>query len=95
MTSELSRLQSLLNREEILPATGYRRNKVIFELVTYVNCLIGCVLSERRDAVPLFVRRCRAFLKDNAPAGEFDSYYASVRSYIAQVEQAFGAIPDE
>jgi hypothetical protein len=88
MTSELSRLHSILNSEDLVPDVAYRRNKVLFEFVSYVNCLIGCVLSERRIMMPVFVQRCREFM-DNQASAEHDRYYSVVRSYLAAVEQTF------
>jgi hypothetical protein len=54
MSPELSRFHSILNSDPVVPEIVYRRNKVIYELVCYVNCLIGCVFSGRRDVMPIF-----------------------------------------
>ena len=88
MSPELSRLHSLLNSETVVPGIAYRRNKVVYELVCYVNCLIGCVLSGRRDVMPSFVHRCREFMSGHT-LPEHESYYAAVRSYLAEVEREF------
>ena len=88
MTPELSRFHSLLNSEAIVPALAYRRNKVVYELVCYVNCLIGCVLSDRRDVMPLFIERCSQFI-DSHPSPEHDRYYSAVQDYLAEVERVF------
>ena len=91
MSDELSRLHQILNSEGVVPGIAYRRNKVIFELVSYVNCLIGCVLSQRRDVVPLFAERCRFFMDSHPAAPDYEKYYAMVRGYIAEVERVFGS----
>jgi hypothetical protein len=91
MSDELSRLHQILNSEDIVPGTAYRRNKVIFELVSYVNCLIGCVLSKRQDMIPLFTERCRVFMENHPAAPEHEKYYDAVRSYAAEVGRAVGS----
>ena len=88
MTPELLRLHSLLNSESVVPSHAYRRNKVIYELVCYVNCLIGCVLSGRQDVMPMFVRRCREFMVSHA-LPEHESFYSVIRSYLTEVEREF------
>jgi hypothetical protein len=88
MTSELSRLHSLLNSEPIIPDAAYRRSKVVYELVCYVNCLIGCVLSGRKEAMPIFIQRCHEFMSSHV-LPEHENFYSVVRSYLAEVEYAF------
>jgi hypothetical protein len=89
MSNELSRFHLILNSEGVVPALAYRRNKVIFELVSYVNCLMGCVLSQRRDVVPLWIRRCKLFLEQNPAQPDWEKYYGVVQNYIAEVEREF------
>ena len=88
MSAELSRLHSILNSEEVVPGTAYRRNMAIYELVCYVNCLIGCVESDRRHVMPAFIRRSRVFM-DMHPSPTYERYYSVVRSYLTEVQQAF------
>jgi hypothetical protein len=89
MNNELARFHLILNSEELVPAMAYRRNKVIFELVSYVNCLLGCVLSQRRDVLPLWIQRCRALLEQHPAQADSAKYYAVVQDYIAEVEREF------
>ena len=89
MSPELSRLHSLLNSETLVPNIGYRRNKLMYELVCYVNCLIGCVLSNRRDTMPILVQRCREFMDSHVFYPEAESYYSVVSSYLIEVEREF------
>jgi hypothetical protein len=91
LSDELSRLHQILNSEGVVPGIAYRRNKVIFELVSYVNCLVGCVLSQRRDVVPLFVERCRSFMDSHPATPDYEKYYDVVLRYIAGVERVFGS----
>jgi hypothetical protein len=88
MTPELSRFHSLLNSETVVPDVAYRRNKVVYELVCYVNCLIGCVLSGRHEMMPIFVQRCREFMGSHV-LPDHDSFYSVVRSYLIEVEREF------
>jgi hypothetical protein len=89
LTPDLSRLHSLLNSKSVVPDIAYRRNKAVYELVCYVNCLIGCVLSDRGDAMPAFIRRSREFM-DKHPPEAYEQYYSVVRIYLAEVKQTFG-----
>jgi hypothetical protein len=88
MNPELSRLHAILNSEGVVPSIAYRRNKVIYELVCYVNCLIGCALSNRIDAMPVFIQRCREFMDSN-PLEEHDNYYSVVRNYLTEIQRTF------
>jgi hypothetical protein len=91
MSDELSRLHQILNSEDVVPGIAYRRSKAIFEFVSYVNCLIGCVLSQRRDVVPLFAKCCRVFMDGHPAAPDYEKYYDVVRGYISEVERVFGS----
>ena len=89
MSDELLRFHLILNSESLVPARSYRRNVVLFELVSYVNCLLGCVLSQRRDVVPVWIRRCRDFMAQNPARPDWERYYVVVQDYIVKVEQEF------
>ena len=78
----------MLNSEAVVPGIAYRRNKLVYELVCYVNCLIGCVLSDRRDVMPSFIHRGREFMGSHI-LPEHESYYSVVRSYLTEVEREF------
>jgi hypothetical protein len=79
MNNGLSRFHQILNSDEVVPAKSYRRNKVIFELVSYLNCLSGCVLNERRDVVPPWIRRGKHFMEKPPAEPDWKKYYAIVQ----------------
>ena len=77
----MSDLLRKLNSPEYLPPMAYRRNHAAFELVSYVNCLIGCRISSNADGEALFKERFVKFFADHG--SESNTKYASmVREYL-------------
>jgi hypothetical protein len=79
----------MLNSQDLVPTAEYRRNKVTFELLSYVNCLLGCVLSGRRDVIPVWIRRCRDFMQQHPSQAECQRYYGVIQDYLTEVEREF------
>lgn len=48
-SDEIWKVIESINSEEFSPKLGFRRNKSIYELVCYVNNIIGCYLSKRSE----------------------------------------------
>lgn len=71
-----------LNDPAVLPPHAYRRNHLHYELVGYVNCLIGCRLSGNTADAALFERRIARFMADHVPTGEATRYFELVASYV-------------
>ena len=84
---KLDSWHALLNSEEALPPHAFRRAAAVFELVSYVNCMIGCVLSRRADMTPVWIERCRQFMGQRPPKEEEAKYYALVSEYLIAVEK--------
>ena len=80
--AELEDLHRRLNAANLMPQSSYRRNKQEYELVCYVNNMIGCCLSRNYVALGLFKARAERFIADNPPKPEFDDYYALVKMYL-------------
>jgi hypothetical protein len=53
------------------------------------------VLSQRRDAVLLFVERCKRFMEQHPVQQDWESYYDLARRYIEAVEREFGSTKTE
>lgn len=84
----VERLRSLLNAPDVLPESAYRRNGPVYELVCYVNCLIGAELSGRPDVVELFGKRIAQFIANHPPSAEWEAYYRRILDYCSAVERA-------
>ncbi len=84
-----------LNSHAYVPAQAYRRNTNLYPLVCYVNNLIGAVLSENHEVIPVFVARAAEHMAQVPPSQEAAAYYALVSSYLAQVVHHVGCTGSE
>jgi hypothetical protein len=75
-----------LNSKENAPERGYRRNVVVYELVCYVNNIVGCYLSKNDEPIPVFIGRARKFMQDHPSNDGWHEYYEMVGSYLDAVE---------
>lgn len=71
-----------LNAPGTLPKIAYRRNHRIYELVCYVNCLIGARLSDNREGAALFRERILQYLAGYTPEPEEARYCALAAEYV-------------
>jgi hypothetical protein len=71
-----------LNDAAILPTHAYRRNHTHYELVCYVNCLVGCRISGNSDGAALFEERARQFMVEHQPTPDLIAYYEIASAYI-------------
>ena len=86
MTEERTNsIKERLNSEKLLPEGSYRRNKVIYELVCYVNCAIGAEISNRHSVVDLFCQRIDNFMETNPASADYERYYELVREYVSAI----------
>lgn len=77
-----SQIAERLNSAEILPATAFRRNHALYELVGYVNGLLGCRLARNTDGQGVFKDRITRYLDSHDPKPDEMPYYQLVRSYL-------------
>jgi hypothetical protein len=71
-----------LNSPETLPKLAYRRNHRIYELVCYVNCLIGPRFSDNREGAALFRGRILSYLGSYTPKPDDALYCAMAAEYV-------------
>jgi hypothetical protein len=83
----LSEIQSKLNAEEMLPPKAFRRDVLIYELVSYVNHITGCHISKNFKAIPIFIERARNFMETNPANSKSNKYYLLVTDYFLEIEQ--------
>lgn len=83
---DISYFHKRLNSPEFIPPYGYRRDKCNWELVSYVNTLVACVLSDNHKGVDLFIGRAKWYIENNPPNNETSDYYALAESYFEYIK---------
>ncbi|WP_395394086.1 hypothetical protein WBP07_02560 [Novosphingobium sp. BL-8A] len=71
-----------LNDPAVLPPLAFRRNHRHYELVSYVNCLLGCRISGNAVDAALFESRIEQFLASHPQTPEAASYYKLVADFV-------------
>ena len=71
-----------LNSAAYLPEKAYRRNSKTYELVCYVNCLLGCRVSGNKEGTNLFKARVEDYIRRNSPESDFEQYFKLVEAFI-------------
>lgn len=88
----LNAFHRCLNHSALVPPKAYRRNSNLYPLVGYVNTVVGALLSENYELVPLFVERAAEHMSQNPPLDEAVHYYSLVSSYLSHVVHFTGAL---
>ena len=79
-SSKVQELQLKLNSTEFMPRMAFRRNVVIYELVSYVNHATGCYLSRNWKVLSLFIERANIFIEEHPANEDSMKYYELVDS---------------
>ncbi|GAA5177121.1 hypothetical protein GCM10025771_13720 [Niveibacterium umoris] len=82
---QIAKFHRELNRAEVVPPNCYRRNKVRYDLVSYINNIIGLVLSENYEVIPVFIGRALSHMEAFPSNSESLHYYSCVNRYLALV----------
>jgi hypothetical protein len=82
LPEELEEMHRQLNSPHLVNGEWYRRNKAQYELVCYINNLIGLTLSECWESVPLFIERANIFLSEAPESYLTPEYRAYVQRYL-------------
>lgn len=88
----IAQLHKQLNRLDIVPRHCYRRNKVHYTLVCYINNIIGLLLSENYELVPIFIERARIHMAEFPATEESATYYETVEHYLRIVTDLMQAL---
>lgn len=83
---KIKSLQLTLNKPENLPPKAYRRDSCAYELISYINNITGCYLSENLHPVSIFIDRARFYMDKNQKK-EFSTYYSLVYDYLLIMEK--------
>ncbi|MCI5208894.1 MAG: hypothetical protein D3910_08885 [Candidatus Electrothrix sp. ATG2] len=68
-STELDAMHRELNKSENIPEMGFRRNVRVYELICYINNIIGCYLGKNAETIPIFIGRSRSHM-EKYPAGD-------------------------
>ncbi|MDH7976070.1 hypothetical protein QH494_28155 [Sphingomonas sp. AR_OL41] len=71
-----------LNDPAVLPQHAYHRNHATYELVGYVNCLVGCRISGNTEGAALFAERVDRFIAEHPRTPDVAEYYQAVINYV-------------
>jgi len=86
---DIFHFHKLLNSPESIPPCGYRRDKFYWELISYVNTVVACVLSENQKGIGLFIERAEWYIENNPSNNETSDYYSLVRSYFKFIKTKY------
>jgi len=75
-----------MNAEENLPPMAFRRNVPVYALVSYINNIIGCYLSDNYKSIPIFIERSKIHINDNPANEKLRPYYELVETYLNIME---------
>ena len=73
-----------LNASDALPPAAFRRNHAIYELVAYVNNLLGCRLAANVEGQGIFKDRIERYMAAHAPKPDEAAYYQLVSRFLAE-----------
>ena len=96
--SVVKAFHAVLNSPSLVPEQCYRRNKVSYLLVCYVNNIIGLFLSKNYEVIPVFIARAATHMAENPPSLGSEACYTVAERYLAQMSffiSSFTSVPRE
>jgi hypothetical protein len=96
--SVVKAFHAVLNSPGLVPEQCYRRNKVSYVLICYVNNIIGLFLSKNYEVIPVFIARAATHMAENPPSLGSEAYYTVAEKYLAQMSffvSSFTSVPRE
>lgn len=94
MSEEIDRQHALLNAEELVEPRWYDRNHKAYELVCYVNTVMGLYLAGHYEPIPAFLDRVHGYLSREDKAQVSERYRQVVEVYIRLVARALESSPN-
>ena len=76
----------ILNHKDSVPDRGYRRDVREYDLISYVNNIIGCYLSDNYPVIPVFIERARNHMNEYEPNENSLAYYDRVAEFLNDME---------
>jgi hypothetical protein len=87
---EITEIQKRLNSDDILPDKAFRRDKFNYPLVSLVNNITGCFLSENYKPIPILIDRALVeFESNNDPCPNYKElvfkYFKLMVKYLIEI----------
>ena len=99
---ELERYHANLNRDGVIDAAWYRRDRAPYECVCYINNIVAAYYSRNHEVMSIFLRRAHQWLTkgtnkhtvSDSARSQLLSYLTLVAKYLAQTEPVRATPPD-
>lgn len=83
--AKLKAFHALLNHTDIVPEQAYRRNSLVYPLVSYLNNICGLYLSKNYEVIPIFIERAHNHMQELGASANSAAYYELASAYLRQV----------
>lgn len=91
MREEINQKHALLNAPGLVQSRWYDRNHKAYELICYVNTIMGLYLSGNYEAIPAFLDRVHGYLSREDKAQVTDAYRRAVDGYVRLIARFLDA----
>ncbi len=75
-----------LNSEGTIPPGLYRRNTSEYQLICYINNVIGCFIAGNHSTASLFLYRARQHIERCPANSNLEGFYQEASAYLSDVE---------
>ncbi len=93
MRDDIARHHGLLNSVGLVQPRWYDRNHKAYELLCYVNTIVGLYLAENYEPIPPFLDRVYGYLSREDKAQVSEGYRQAVEAYIRLIARDLDASP--
>ncbi len=84
---DILKTTKLMALEETLPDKAFRRNSKVYPLVSTVNHITACVVSDNYAPVNNLIERANSYLSEFHPSNTKDKAYVNlVSNYLTEVK---------
>lgn len=91
LTAEIKKLQADLNAADVVEKGWYERSHIAYELVCYVNNIVGLSLAGNLERIPVLLDRAYGYLTRDDAARLNVAYRETVMRYLRAVAQFVAA----
>ena len=95
LKNEIEKYHQKLNSEEIIDGTYYRRNKAVYELVSYINHIVACYYSKNYHSMATFLCRAKKFISKYDGYPIETSYRNILKDYLELIESFIMSLNDD
>lgn len=81
----IDRLINELNSEKNLPKMAFRRNSTVYVLVSTMNNIVACYMSQNKKPIEILVERAKDFVEENPQTPDNEKYYKIVDQILSEL----------